>query len=88
MQQKQRRRLLAVLLFLALALSFLWCIVDDIVTSAEATKTGYATPVTAVTITGGILWLVGHGIHGAAVVGIPVLLSRRSGEKERLHGYY
>lgn len=85
MRQKQRWRLLALILFLALALSFLWCIVDNILASAETAKTGIMIPVTVVTIAGGVLWLVGHGIHGAAIVALPALCLRRSDDRGQIY---
>ena len=85
MRQKQHRRILALILLVALALSFLWCIVDNVLTGAAVAKTGAATPVTAVTITRGVLWLVGHGVHGAAVIVLPTLLWQHSQAKGRVH---
>lgn len=85
MRQKLRWRLLALILFLALTLSFLWCIVDNILASAEMAKTEAMIPVTAVTIAGGMLWLVGHGIHGAAVIALPALCLRRSDARGQIY---
>ena len=74
MRLKQHSRLFAVILFLVLAASYLWCIVDNILSSAEMAKAGVETEVTAVVILSAILWLVAHGIHGAASIALPVLL--------------
>lgn len=87
MPQRQRLRLLATLLFLVLALSFLWCTIDNIILGAEKAKPAVEIQVTALTIAGAMLWLVGHGIHGAAVIALPMLLWRRSGAGEQIHAY-
>ena len=71
---KQHSRLFVVILFLVLAASYLWCIVDNILTGAEMAKAGGEIEVTAVVIFSTILWLVAHGIHGAASIVLPVLL--------------
>lgn len=83
MRLKQHSRLFAVILFLVLAVSYLWCIVDNILTSAEMAKAGGEIEVTAVVLFSAIVWLIGHGIHGAAFIALPILLwSRRSTEAQ------
>lgn len=66
----------ATILFVILALSFLWCIVENIITSAEMAKAGVVMPVTAVTLFSGIFWLISHGIHGAVAFSLPALFLR------------
>lgn len=87
MRQKQHRHLFALILFLALALSFFWCTVDNLLASAEMANTGIVMPVTAVTIISGMLWLIGHGIHGAVAMALPAFCLRRSDAKENIYAY-
>lgn len=68
----------ATILFVILALSYLWCIVENIITSVEMAKAGVVMPVTAVTITRGVLWLIAHGIHGVIIFALPAMLLWRS----------
>ena len=83
MRLNQHSRLLGVILFLLLAVSYLWCIVDNIVSSADMTNVGGWAEVTAVVLFSAIVWLIGHGIHGAAFIVLPILLwSRRSAEAQ------
>lgn len=70
-------RLFFALLFLGMALSFLWCILENIVTGVRITNTGNSTYVSVSTIVSGYFWLIGHGLHGAAVFIIPSLYWRR-----------
>lgn len=81
------KRWAAALLFLALAASFVWCIVDNIVMSAQAPGTVTETTVMTTTIIGAILWLVAHGVHGAAVIALPAMIWRHGDGKERNHVY-
>lgn len=69
--------LLAASLFILLVLSFLWCMVDNIWRSSQMEQAGEVVVVSAGTLLAGYLWLVGHGIHGAAVIALPALLLRR-----------
>lgn len=85
MHQKQHRRILALFLLVTLALSFLWCIVDNVLSGAAVAKTGTGVAVPAVAITRGVLWLVGHGVHGAAVIVLPTLLWQHSQAKGQVH---
>ena len=78
------KRWTAALLFLMLAVSFVWCIVDNIIMSAQASD---VIEETTVAIIGAILWLVAHGIHGAAVIALPALIWRHGDGKERSHVY-
>lgn len=74
MRQKWLLRLLALISFLVLMFTFLWCIVENIVTSTDMAKAGIAMPVTIVTVLTGLLWLIGHGIHGVAAIALPVFI--------------
>lgn len=68
-----KRQLLAFLLFVILTATFLWCIVDNIVTSTPTSLTenhGQASLVVA----SGMLWLIGHGLHGAAALAVPLMI--------------
>ncbi len=87
MLQKKFSRLLALGVFGVLLLTFLWCIVENLLTGAEMAKAGIVTPVTAVTIVSAILWLIGHGIHGAAVVALPAILLRRNDTHEEMYAH-
>jgi hypothetical protein len=87
MRQKWLLHLIALSSFLVLALSFLWCIVDDILTSAEMAKAGVVMPVTSITMIGGMLWLIAHGIHGAAAIVFPALILRRPDTSEEVYAY-
>lgn len=60
-----------------LAGSFLWCIVDNIILGTGPANVGGGTTATAVTVVVAALWLVGHGIHGAAVIALPIIAWRR-----------
>ena len=71
-------RLLASLLFVVLLLSFLWCILDNVFQSTTNIHAGNSGPVSAALVLEGFLWLVGHGIHGAAVFALPALLIQRT----------
>lgn len=85
MLQKKVSRLLALGVFLILVLTFLWCIVDNILRSAAMANAGVVMPVTAVTIVGGMLWLISHGIHGAAIIALPALILRRTAMREEVY---
>lgn len=84
MRQKWLLHLIAVSSFLVLALSFLWCIVDDILTSAEMAKAGIVMPVTFITVLGAMLWLIAHSVHGVAVIALPALILRRHVSNENV----
>lgn len=86
MTQKWLLPLISVSSFLVLALSFFWCIVDDILASAEMATSGVVMPVTTITVLGAILWLIAHGIHGAATIAFPILLLNHHVTSE--NGYY
>ena len=87
MHLKQHSRLLAVMLFLLLAASYLWCIVDNILSSAEMANAGVETEVTAVVMFSAIVWLIGHGIHGVIFLALPVLMWPRREVKEQTLAY-
>ena len=84
-QKKYFHLLIALGVFLVLLLTFFWCIVDNILTGAEMANAGFVTSVTAVTIIGALLWLSGHGLHGAAVIALPALILRRPRTKEEVY---
>ncbi len=67
-------RLLALFLFIILALSFLWCMIDNIRYSVQLAQTETIIQVSTNTILTGYFWLIGHGIHGAAVIILPLML--------------
>lgn len=48
---------------------------------------GVVMSVTAVTIVAGMLWLIGHGLHGAAVFALPTLILRRTLPREERYAH-
>lgn len=82
MRQKWLLRLLALVSFLTLMFTFLWCNVDNILTSAEMAKAGAVMPVTSMTVLTALLWLIGHGIHGVAAIAIPVFILHMRAKNE------
>jgi hypothetical protein len=87
MRLKQHSRLFAVILFLVLGVSYLWCIVDNILSSAEMANAGGEIEVTAVVMFSAIVWLIGHGIHGVIFLALPVLMWPRREVKEQTLAY-
>lgn len=87
MRLKQHSRLFAVILFLVLGVSYLWCIVDNILSSAEMANAGGEIEVTAVVMFGAIVWLIGHGIHGVIFLALPVLMWPRKEVEEQTLAY-
>lgn len=87
MPKKQFSYLLVLSVFFVLLLTFLWCIAANIFRGADMAEAGIVMPVTAVTILGGVLWLIGHGLHGAAVIALPALILRRTMPKEELYAF-
>jgi hypothetical protein len=87
MRLKQHSRLFAVILFLVLGVSYLWCIVDNILISAEVAKSGGEIEVTAVVMFSAIVWLIGHGIHGVIFLALPVLMWPRKEVEEQTLAY-
>jgi hypothetical protein len=77
MPVRHKPRLLALLLFVTLILSFLWCMIDNILHSASVTQIGNTGPVSTALVLEGFFWLVGHGMHGAAVFVLPAMLIER-----------
>jgi hypothetical protein len=59
-------RTVAILLFLALASSFIICIFSDLRLSAALNQSGITMIATASSVDLGFSWLIGHGLHGAA----------------------
>ena len=76
MGKTRNSQLKALILFVILAFSYLWCILDNVVSSAETAKAGVVMPITAVTIASGFFWLIAHGIHGTAAIALPFLILR------------
>lgn len=62
----------AVFLFLPLFLSFVPCVGRELSFSAILNQTGMLSPATAVFLALGVAWLLGHGLHGAAVIAVPL----------------
>jgi hypothetical protein len=87
MRLKQHSRLFAVILFLVLGVSYLWCIVDNILSSAEMANAGGEIEVTAVVMFSAIVWLIGHGIHGVIFLALPVLMWPRKEVEEQTLAY-
>ncbi|MBK8903548.1 MAG: hypothetical protein IPM53_20360 [Anaerolineaceae bacterium] len=50
-------------------------------------KAGIVMPVTAVTVLTGLLWLIGHGIHGVAAIALPIFILHRHARKEVSYVY-
>ncbi|MGB3715355.1 MAG: hypothetical protein WA996_13075 [Candidatus Promineifilaceae bacterium] len=73
-----RDRWLAGVLSAALAVSFILCVVSDLSFGAALDQAGVAQQTTTGTVALGISWLVGHGLHGAAVVAVPFFFLTRS----------
>ena len=82
-ESEPKIRRLAGLLFLMLAASFLYCIVDNIILGAQSPGTTDGLTATTVANVGAILWLIGHGIHGAAVIALPAMVWRRGHIEKR-----
>lgn len=73
-----RDRWLAGFLSAALAVSFILCVVSDLSFSAALDQAGVVLPTSAGIMTLGISWLLGDGLHGAAVVAVPFFFLTRS----------
>ena len=82
MRQKWLLRLLALVSFLVLVITFLWCILENIATSAELAKAGVVMPVTSITVLTGLFWLIGHGVHGVAAMALPIFIFHRRTKNE------
>jgi hypothetical protein len=54
------------------------CVFSDLSFGAALDQAGVAQLTTISTVTLGISWLVGHGLHGAAVVAVPLFFLTRS----------
>lgn len=65
-------------LFIALVVSFALCVASDLRFSATLYQAGIILPSTSGFITLGMSWLLGHGLHGAAVVAVPLFFLTRS----------
>lgn len=73
-----RDRWAAGVLSAALVVSFALCVSSDLRFSATLTEAGLVLPASAGTITLGLSWLLGHGLHGAAALAVPVLFLARN----------
>lgn len=80
-----KRQLLAFLLFVILTATFLWCIVDNIVTSTQTSLTENHGQASFVVVASGMLWLIGHGLHGAAALAVPIMICQV--RKNRVSGH-
>lgn len=63
----------------ALAISFVLCVGSDLSFSITLERAGLALSETAGFLALGMSWIVGHGLHGAAVVAVPLFFLARSG---------
>lgn len=77
MNGEQRDLWLARVLFIALSVSFALCVASDLSFSVTLYQPGIILPSTASFITLGISWLLGHGLHGAAVAAVPLFFLPR-----------
>jgi hypothetical protein len=78
MNDLRRDRWLAAVLFVPLAASFVLCVASDLGFSAALNQAGIILPATGGFIGLGITWLIGHGLHGAAVFTVPIFFMIRS----------
>jgi hypothetical protein len=63
----------------ALAVSFVLCVGSDLSFSITLERAGLALSETAGFLALGMSWILGHGLHGAAVVALPLFFLARSG---------
>jgi hypothetical protein len=61
----------------ALAISFALCVGSDLRFSITLNQAGVVLPETAGFLALGMSWLVGHGLHGTAVVAVPTFFLAR-----------
>ncbi len=61
----------------ALIVSFILCVISDLGFSATLKEAGVVLPVSTGIIALGVSWLVGHGLHGAAVIAVPLFFLAR-----------
>ncbi len=80
-----KQQLLAFLLFVILTATFLWCIVDNIVTSTQTSLAENHGQASLVVVASGMLWLIGHGLHGAAALAVPLMICQV--RKNRISGH-
>lgn len=62
----------------ALAVSFILCVASDLSFSATLKDAGAVLPATIGILTTGMSWLLGHGLHGAAVIAVPIFFLARN----------
>lgn len=77
MKDLRNDRWLAGVLFFALVVSFLLCVASDLRFSALLNDMGRKLPVSAGSLSLGLSWIIGHGLHGAAVIAVPIFVLRR-----------
>ncbi len=65
-------RWVAWVLSAALAVSFALCVGSDLRFSITLNQAGVVLPGTAGFLALGLSWLIGHGLHGAAVIAVPI----------------
>jgi len=61
-----------------LFVSFALCVVSDLRFSASVNEAGVALPVSAGIMAMGVSWLLGHGLHRAAVIAVPAFFLVRN----------
>lgn len=73
-------RWVAWVLSVALAVSFVLCVGSDLSFSITLDQAGLVPSETAGFLALGMSWIVGHGLHGAAVVAVPLFFLAQSGK--------
>lgn len=68
----------------ALAISFVLCVGSDLGFSITLNQAGLALSETAGFLALGMSWIVGHGLHGAAVVAVPLFFLAQDGRSPAL----
>jgi hypothetical protein len=71
-------RWVAGVLSAALFVSFILCVASDLRFSVTLKDAGVVLPASAGIIALGISWLLGHGLHGAAVFAVPMFFLTRN----------
>ena len=67
----------AEVLFIALLASFIFCVASNMGFSSTLRRAGISSPSTSVLLASGLVWLLGHGLHGAGVVALPLFILTR-----------
>lgn len=71
-------RWVAWVLSAALAVSFVLCVGSDLSFSITLNQAGLVLSETAGFLALGMSWIVGHGLHGAAVIAVPLFFLAQS----------